>query len=106
MQDPITGATNLGYLTFNCLPNFFQGVIQTALSFVGITCAIFIIIAGFKLVSSQGDAKKIAEGRNTLTFALIGLVVVILSFTIIHFFSYVTGLGCLMNLNFGTGCTQ
>lgn len=45
---------------------------------------IFIIIGGIKFTTAGGDPKKMASATATLTYAIIGLVVVILAFVIIR----------------------
>ncbi len=53
--------------------------------FVGITSVIFIIIGGFKLITSTGDANNVKSARSTIFAAIIGLVVVLLGRAIIIF---------------------
>lgn len=38
---------------------------------------LFIIVGGVKMVTSAGDPQKFAEGRQTIMWAIIGLIVVI-----------------------------
>ena len=52
---------------------------------VGIAAVIVIIIAGFKYITSGGEASKIANAKTTLIYALVGLVVVALAQFIVHF---------------------
>ena len=52
---------------------------------VGIAAVIVIIIAGFKYITSGGEASKIANAKTTLIYALVGLVVVVLAQFIVHF---------------------
>ncbi len=42
----------------------------------GIAAIIMIIIGGFEYVRSSGDSSKISKAKNTVLFAVIGLVVV------------------------------
>lgn len=52
---------------------------------VGAISVIMLIFAGFKYVTSGGDAGKITSAKNTIIYALIGLVVVALSQTLVIF---------------------
>jgi hypothetical protein len=61
-----------------------------------------IIFAGYQLIFSGGDAKAVEGGRKTLTFAILGLVLVFLSFFILNVISSVTGVGCLGNIAQGS----
>ena len=51
----------------------------------GVIAVIMIIIAGTKFITSQGDAGKVASARSTAIYAIIGLVIVALSQTIVFF---------------------
>ena len=48
----------------------------------GIVCVVIIIIGGFMFVTSSGDASLIKKAREMILGAVIGLIVVILAFTI------------------------
>lgn len=52
---------------------------------VGIVAVIMIIIAGLRYITSGGDANGISSAKRTLIYALVGLVVVALAQTIVHF---------------------
>lgn len=46
---------------------------------------IIIIIGGISMMTSGGDSQKFANGRNTLIFAAVGLVVIVLAEALITF---------------------
>ena len=52
---------------------------------VGVASVIMIIFAGFKYVISQGSSEGVSGARNTILYAIIGLVVVALAQTIVRF---------------------
>lgn len=52
---------------------------------VGIVAIIMIIIGGFRYVTSGGKQENITAAKNTITYALIGLVIVALAQVIVHF---------------------
>lgn len=51
----------------------------------GIVAVIMIIVGGFKFMTSGGDSNKTAGARNTIVYALIGLVIVALSQVLVKF---------------------
>lgn len=56
------------------------------LSFViAVAAVIMIMIGGFKFVTSQGESSNIASARNTILYAIIGLVVAALAQIIVRF---------------------
>ncbi len=46
---------------------------------------IFIILGGISWITSGGDKQKLEKARGTIVFAIIGLIISISAFTIIHF---------------------
>lgn len=59
-------------------------VIDWALYIAAIIAVIFIIIGGFMYITSAGDPGKAGKGRTTLTNALIGLAIIVLSYLIVQ----------------------
>lgn len=63
-----------------------------ALFIVAITSAlIFLLWGGIKWITSSGDKEKIESARKTIIFAIIGLVIVLLSTVIVHFAGLLAG---------------
>lgn len=52
---------------------------------VGIVAVIMIIIGGFKYITSSGDSGNISSAKNTVIYALVGLVIVALAQVIVRF---------------------
>ena len=63
----------------------FKRVTNTILYIVGIIAVIMLIIGGIKYVISGGDAKKVTDAKNTILYAIIGLVICFLAFAIVNF---------------------
>jgi type IV secretory pathway VirB2 component (pilin) len=51
----------------------------------GAIAVIVIVVAGIAYVVSSGDAGRVAKAKNLLTYAVIGLVVVVSAFGITNF---------------------
>lgn len=85
-----------------CIFPLFQNIVNAALIFSGATALIFVIWAGIQLVRSGGDAKQVEGARKTLTFALIGLVLVLMSFFILNMIAGLTGTECIKEFGFDT----
>jgi hypothetical protein len=51
----------------------------------GVVAVFYVILGGFYYVTSSGDAQKAANARNTILYALIGLVIIIFAESIILF---------------------
>jgi hypothetical protein len=52
---------------------------------VGVIAVIFIIYGGLKYITSAGDPGNVTAAKNTIIYAIIGLVVVALAQFIVHF---------------------
>lgn len=52
---------------------------------VGIIAVVMIIVAGIQYITSSGDSGKATNARNTILYAVIGLVVVALAQIIVKF---------------------
>lgn len=53
--------------------------------FAGVVAVIVIIVGGIRYVASNGDSSQIQSAKNTVTYAVIGLVVVIMAAAITQF---------------------
>ena len=63
----------------------FKQITNTILYIVGIVAVIMLIIGGIKYVVSGGDSKKVTDAKNTVLYAIIGLVIAFLAFAIVNF---------------------
>ncbi|HSX45280.1 MAG TPA: hypothetical protein VLF39_04235 [Candidatus Saccharimonadales bacterium] len=52
---------------------------------VGLVCVVMIIIGGLKYVTSNGDAGAVSGAKNTILYAIVGLVIVALAQLIVKF---------------------
>lgn len=52
---------------------------------VGAVSVIMIIYGGFRYVTSGGDSNRVGAAKNTLIYAIIGLIIVALAQVIVHF---------------------
>jgi uncharacterized Tic20 family protein len=60
-------------------------IATAAFTAIGAVSVIFLLIGAFKYVTSNGDAGQIGKAKNTILYAIIGLIVTALSFTIVQF---------------------
>lgn len=60
--------------------NIFGGILIIA----GIVCVVFIIIGAIQYITSQGDASNIKKAKDSILFALLGLVFTAVAFFIVQ----------------------
>lgn len=65
--------------------NIIRTIITLLGALVGIAAVIMIIFGGFRYVTSGGDPNKVASAKNTLLYALIGVIVAALAAVIVQF---------------------
>lgn len=53
--------------------------------FAGIIALIYLIFGGFKYVKSAGNAEKAASGRQTIIYALVGIIIIIVAQQLVLF---------------------
>ena len=84
-----------GVATLDCIFPIIGNLITWAIGLAGTIALFMIIFAGYQLLFSGGDAKAIDGARKTLTFAVLGLILIFLSFMVISIIGSVTGVACL-----------
>lgn len=60
-------------------------IINIVLFVLGAVAVIMIIVSGFRYVLSGGDSSAVTAAKNTLFYAVIGLIVAILAYAIVNF---------------------
>lgn len=59
-------------------------IVNTLLFIVGIISVIMIIVGGIRYTVSAGDGNAVAAAKNTILYAVIGLVIAFASYAIIN----------------------
>ena len=60
-----------------------KNVLQIIIGLVGILSVVMIIFGGIQYTTSAGDAQKVTKAKNTILYAIIGLVISLLAFAIV-----------------------
>jgi hypothetical protein len=67
------------------LDEVLSGISNTLVFLVGAVSVIFIIIGGLRYVTSNGDAKNIEAAKTTILYAVVGVIVAMMSYAIVQF---------------------
>ena len=67
------------------LQNVITNILYSVILVLGIVAVIFIVKGGIDYITSAGDATKLQKAKNTIIYAVIGLVVCVLAFAIVNF---------------------
>lgn len=80
--------SQINYINSLSLQRLLSFGINLLLTIVILLALFFLIFGGIKWLISQGDKKQVETAQKTITYAIIGLVIVLLSFFIINLIGY------------------
>ena len=60
-------------------------IINVMLSIAGIIAVIMIIIGGIRYVTSSGEQANVKGAKDTILYAVVGLVITIMAFAVVNF---------------------
>ena len=87
--DNVATVQGLGCLLANIL-----SVAITGIGFVGF---VMLLVGAFRYLVSGGNSKGTETARNTVTYAVIGLIVALSSFVILNLIAQFTGVETILN---------
>lgn len=65
--------------------NTIKRIINIISTLIGIIAVVMIIFGGFKYITSGGDSAKLTSAKDTILYAIIGLIIVALAQVIVRF---------------------
>lgn len=65
--------------------NIITKIINILSVIVGVIAVIMIVVGGFRYITSGGSSEKVTAAKNTILYALIGLIIVALAQVIVRF---------------------
>lgn len=78
------GGPTGGFANSKTLMGLLTEILKYLLYLAGAIAVLFIVIGGFQYITSAGNEEQAEKGKNTLVNAIIGLVVIIMSYAIIQ----------------------
>lgn len=76
----ITGVPGFNYTDVGSV---ITGVIPFVIAFAGIGLLLMLISAGYAFLTSAGDAKKLEMGKQRLTYALVGFLIIFVAYWLV-----------------------
>lgn len=86
--DPVSSginATNVGQSQPASLNTIIKNIVNILLYAIGVLSVIMLIVGGIRYATSAGNSSQVTAAKNTIMYALIGLVVAILAIAIVNF---------------------
>ena len=99
---PAGGGTPIKVATIKGFECIFANVLNIVVRFAGIALFVMLLIGGFKYLISGGDPKKSQSAQQTLTYAIIGLIVILGAWIVFLLIKQFTGVDVL-NFEIVTG---
>jgi hypothetical protein len=99
-------AIDFGSLEDIASPNFAGGeigdIISSALRYLfpitGFALLIYLVLGGYKYLTSMGNPKKIEAAKSNITWAIVGFIVVFIAYWIVQIIGMALGLEAISNL--------
>ncbi len=67
------------------LDSILRKIIQIFSVIVGFVAVVMIIVGGIKYITSGGDSGNVSGAKNTIIYAIIGLIIVALAQVLVHY---------------------
>ena len=80
-----TNATPFSGTATGTLLGAITSIVNVLLTLAAIIAVIFVIIGGVRYVTSQGDEDAALLAKNTIIYAILGVIVIALSAVIVNF---------------------
>ena len=65
--------------------SIFQTITNTALYIIGAISVLMLIYGGIRYTISMGDEKAVTAAKNTILYAVVGIIVALMAFAIVNF---------------------
>jgi lysylphosphatidylglycerol synthetase-like protein (DUF2156 family) len=63
----------------------FTSIVNTALFIIGAISVLMLIYGGIRYTTSGGSEKSVTAAKNTILYAVVGIIVAVLAFAIVNF---------------------
>lgn len=73
------------------LSKYFGNVLMAMIPLIGLLSFIMVLAGGFKILTSGGDPKGMAGGKQTITLAVGGIALAIISWLVLVTIKNITG---------------
>lgn len=81
------------------LTAMFLYIVKGFLGIIGVWGVLFVIIGGFRMITAAGNEEQYIAAKKTITWAILGVVVAVMSFSIIAIVQNLVGVDTQKILN-------
>lgn len=91
-----------GVATVQGLQCLIGNLLSVSISGIGLIGFVMFIVGAFRYMLSGGNAKGTEGGKNTITFAVVGLVLALSAFMILNIIAQFTGISSILEFKIPT----
>jgi hypothetical protein len=89
--EPWTGLAEGDVATFKSLETIVSNILGIASALAGIAVFVMLILGGFKLLTAGGNPEQVKKATGTITWAVVGLIILLAIWFIFMFIEEFTG---------------
>lgn len=82
----------------NSLGDILSNAMQLIFLFAGVGLLLMLLAGGFTLLTSAGDAKKLEMGKQRITNAILGIIVIFIAFWLVQILGTVFGFDTIQSI--------
>lgn len=97
LANPVNAQVDIGgfefFSRFSTIGSLINVILPNALIFAGIILMVYIVIGGFNMIraAGSGDSEAAGKAKQTLTYGLIGFVIIFTAALVIQLIEFLTG---------------
>ncbi len=84
-----------GAPTLKCLEAVFANIVSSVMTLAGIALFVMLVIGAFRYLTSGGEPKAVESARKTMTYAIVGIVIIVSSYLVLRLLTNFTGVDLL-----------
>ena len=82
---PLGNSSDLGLPNVHATKATLQAILSSVFFVIGALSVIMIIYGGIRYITSAGNPDNVSKARNTITYAIVGLLVALAGYAIVTF---------------------
>lgn len=94
-----TGCVNAGVATVQGFGCMMANVLSVFLTILGVTGFIMVLYAAFNMMVMGGNSQATEKSKNTITMAIVGIILALSAFIIINLIAEFTGVETIKNFS-------
>lgn len=82
-KNPYANASGDSLVKATSIGDLIKKILNILLTLGGVVSVLFIVLGGYEYITSRGSEERAKSGRKTMTYAIVGLVAILLAFMMV-----------------------